>query len=164
MHVTAKKDGVVVLDSDAALTSYGQDSICGQDCVSARFHMAVPATLAPSTRPTCDLSRLTGTYALVESSHSGGCTAVIGERAMVLSNGLWIPTDPTCQSQLTAWSPTTCRAESTTTCTSESFNVSWTLTLTDLNADGSKLVGGASVSLLSPVTCDAAASIDLTKQ
>jgi hypothetical protein len=164
MHMTTKKDGVVVFDGDASLESYDQHTMCGSDCASARFHMAVPAELAPATRPTCDLSKFNGIYTVAESSRSGGCTTVVGERAVRLSNGLWVPTDPTCQSQLTSWSPNTCRAESTTTCSSDSFDVSWSFTLTDLNADGSKITGTAEVSMVGPVKCDAAANLDLTRQ
>jgi hypothetical protein len=124
----------------------------------------VPAELAPTVRPACDLAKFTGTYAVVESGHIGGCSNVFSDATVVVNNGELVPTGLSCQSQLTAWSPDTCRAESATTCASDALSVTWNLALTDLLTDGSKLVGTGSVTMLGPVACEAVANLQLTRR
>jgi hypothetical protein len=164
LHVTATRDGVPVLAGDAALVSFQDHSVCGQTCSSATFSMHAPAELAPSPRPPCDVARLTGTYAVSESSHVGSCGSVFSGPTLTLANGVLVPSDPACQGQLTGWAADACRAESTTTCTGTSLAVTWTLSLTDLLTDGSKLVGTGQVSMSSPVVCEGAAGLQLVRQ
>jgi hypothetical protein len=164
LHVSVTKDGSVVLDGDASLESYTEHAMCGENCAAAQFRIQAPAELAPPERPACDVSRLTGTYDVVESGRSGGCASVLGGQTVVLSNGQLVPSDMQCQSELDAWSPSTCRAQSKTTCTSAALNVTWDLTLTDLLTDGSKLVGSGQITMRGPVACDAMAGLQLTRQ
>jgi len=163
LHVRVTKDGSEVLSGDVAADSYVESSTCGQSSVNASFSMHVPTELAHPTRALCDLSNLAGTYAIVESDDSGGCSSVFITQTTALANGVLVPTDPSCQSQLISWSPDTCRAESTTTCTSTALNARWKLTLTDLLGDGTRLVGNGQVTMASPVPCEGAASLQLTR-
>jgi hypothetical protein len=163
LFVTASKDGSEVLADEAAVGSYLDTSTCGLSCATATYSMHAPEELAPPTRAQCDLANLTGTYAVVESSQSGSCFSILGTQPVALKNGLLRLTDPTCSSELVSWSPDTCRAESTTACSSSSLEVSWNLALTDLLTDGSRLAGSVEITMTIPLQCQGAAELELTR-
>lgn len=164
LFVTASKDGSEVIADAAVLDSYVDNSMCGLSCAIAKYSMHAPEELAPPTRAQCDLANLTGTYAVVESSQSGSCWSILGTQTVALKNGLLRLGDSSCASELTSWSPDTCRADSTTVCSSSSLDVSWNLALTDLLTDGSKLAGSVEVTMASPLQCQGAASLELNRQ
>jgi hypothetical protein len=164
LSVTATKDGSEVLADEAAADSYLDTSTCGASCATATYTVHAPEELAPPARAQCDLANLTGTYAVVESSQSGSCFSILGSQTVALKNGLLRLSDPTCSSELVSWSPDTCRAESATACSSSSLEVSWSLALTDLLTDGSRLAGSVQISMSSPLECQGAADLELSRR
>ena len=164
LHVTVTKDGVVVMDGDATQVSYGSHDVCGSTCTNARFSMAVPSDLVRPFWGPCDQAKLTGTYA-VGGRQSGSCDAsLFSSPTMTLANGLLQMNDSTCSSQLTSWSPETCKFQSTTSCTSALLGVTWNLSLTDVNGDGSRLLGYGDFAMSTPVTCQGSSSLELIRQ
>lgn len=164
LHVTVTKDGAVVMDGDATQVSYGSHDVCGSTCTNARFSMAVPSDLVRPLWGPCDQAKLTGTYA-VNGFQSGSCDAsLFNGPTLTLASGLLQMNDSTCSSQLTSWSPDTCKIQSTAGCTSTLLDVTWNLSLTDVMGDGSRLLGYGDVATSAPVTCQGSSSLELLRQ
>ena len=164
LHVTVSKDGVEVMNGGARLDDYATGDVCGGPCTQAQFSMAVPPELVRPFWGPCDQSKLAGTYLIDESNHTGGCVSLFTSQTVVLANGLTQMGDPTCQSDLTAWSSDTCKLQSATTCTSALLGVTWNLNLTDVIGDGSRLLGYGDVSMSTPVSCQGEAVLELIRQ
>jgi hypothetical protein len=164
LHVTISKDGVEVINNDATPVSYGTHDVCGSTCTEARFSMPVPSDLVRPFWGPCDQAKLAGTYQ-VNGSQSGSCTAnLFSGPTITLANGLLQMNDSTCTSQLTAWSPNTCKIQSNAICASTLLDVTLGLTLTDVMGDGSRLLGYGDVNMSAPVTCQGSSSLDLVRQ
>ena len=99
-----------------------------------------------------------------ESTADSGCGSVFNTQTVVLANGLLQMADSTCQSELTSWSADTCEIESTTSCTSALIGIAWSLSLTDVMGDGSRLLGLGSISVSAPASCQAEAYLELIRQ
>lgn len=162
--MAVSKDGVEVMNGDAKLNNYATAEVCGQTCTQAQFSMAVPLELVRPFWGPCDQSKLTGTYLVGESNHTGGCASLFTSQTVVLANGLMQMGDPTCQSDLTSWSSDTCKIQSAATCTSALLGITWSLNLTDVMGDGSRLLGYGDVSMSTPVSCQGEAVLELTRQ
>jgi hypothetical protein len=164
LHVTVSKDGVEVINADATPESYGSHDVCGSTCTGARFSMLVPSDLVRPFWGPCDQASLTGTYK-VHGSQNGSCTAsLFSSPTITLASGLLQMNDSTCTSQLTTWSPDTCKIQSSAICASTLLSVTWGLTLTDVMGDGSRLLGYGDVSMSTPVTCQGSSGLELVRQ
>lgn len=163
LPVNVFRDGAEVV-STAALQEDTASAVCGQTCHYLKFRVDVPAELAASVRPPCDRNALSGSYAITESGHTGGCESVFNGRSTVLLDGLLQMPEPGCESQLLAWSPTTCRLQAATTCALSSGEVTWNIDLIDVIGDGSDLIGTGKVSLSGAVKCEGSAGLELVRQ
>jgi len=99
-----------------------------------------------------------------ESDRDLSWTGLFSSQTVTLANGLLQMNDSSCSSQLTTWSPDTCQIQSTASCASTLLGVTWSLTLTDVMGDGSRLLGYGDVDLSAPTSCQGSSSLELLRQ